>query len=605
MYRLLRLVLVTVLASLLLIIVWSLDRGLDITDESMTLLSYLHPDEYPLINTTYYLIVSRVTGWMRPTIFVYRWLTLGLLGLAALVFSYGFCRWLGRLFPKEATRAANLTLVFPFMLIGHLSQYGLGIRTLEYNGINSALLIAASGLLLLILSEAPTKVAEPVTGIALFIVGFLAALDFFVKFPTAIVLFGGAVFLIVLHRRRAGLREVILAIGILSLGAITGLAAYFLGVQSISDWLPRYRLALQAMSEGTHNTRSVFRTYASNAESLVRVLIRHFSFAFMLSFVIARCYGRGWHRKSLRNQVVLVTLLAVTLLYTGYKVRAVGLLESIWFNGYITFYIFVLIVCFQLIVLVATYGNKSAASRPRLGAGRRSDALAGIALLVALPFAGAFGTANIIFLNAMFGVGAWFGLIMVLGLLIDERTRSNWALALSILLATGFGAAQITYGLVWQPYALASPLPDQTVSLQEPASVAGLKVDSATADFITQLRSTLRQASFREGDYVIGLYDLSGFIYLMGGISPGTPTYFEGADTRNCRALASTDFSKRPVFVLITREVEPQIVACMRKAGLPFPEGFVELGRFQNPYSTKVWRTPERWVKVLGQKGGG
>ena len=102
MYRLLRLVLVTVLASLLPIIIWGLDKGLDITDESMTLLLYAHPEEYRSMASMDYLIVSRVTGWMHPTVIAYRWLALALTVLATLTFAYGFYRWLARFFqPSE------------------------------------------------------------------------------------------------------------------------------------------------------------------------------------------------------------------------------------------------------------------------------------------------------------------------------------------------------------------------------------------------------------------------------------------------------------------------------------------------------------------------
>jgi hypothetical protein len=604
MYRLLRLVLVTVLVSLLLIIVWSLDRGLDITDESMSLLLYQHPDEYRWNNTTYYLIVSRVTGWMRPTVLAYRWMTLALLALAATVFAYGFCQWLGRFFQTGLGKAANLTLVFPFILIGRLSLYGLGVRTLEYNGINSVLLSSASGLLLYVFSKESINRAQPLTGIALFMVGVLSALDLFVKFPTAILMFGAALFLIVVHMRRRGPRKIILAIGILIFGAMAGLAVYFVGVQSFSTWLPRYRIALQATSQGNHSTSSILSGYVSNVEALVWVLIRHFSFAFLLSFVIARCYSRGWHRKVLRNQYVLIALLAITVGYTGYKVWILDLLDSPYFNGLVTFYILVLIVCFQVIVLVATNRNGPAASGPRRVTARRSEVLPGIALLALLPFAGAFGTGNSIFLNAMFGIAAWFGLILVLGLFIKERTGSRWALALCILLPTCFVAAQVTYGTVWQPYMLATTLPNQTVTLHQPASVAGLKVDSATAEFLTELRSTLRQGSFQEQDYIIGLYNIPGLVYLAGGVSPGMPTYFGGDYARICRALAEVDFSKRSVFVLATTEAEPQIAACMHKAGLRFPEGFVELGQIYNPYSASSygWR-PGPWVRVFRQNG--
>ena len=604
MYRLLQLVLVIVLSSLLLIIIWSLDRGLDITDESLSLLAYLHPDEYPTTLSMYHVIAGRVTGWMHPTVLGYRWLTLALTVLAALVFTYGFCQWLRRCFGAEPNKGVNPTLVLPFLLVGHLAPYGLGIRTLAYNSLNNAFLFSASGMLLLVLSQAPQRGIQPITvATSLFIVGVLSALDFFVKFPTASIMFSGALMLIVLHMRRLPLREIAIAVGILTLGAVTGLAAYSAGVQSLSRSLSNYRAEIQGVSAAGHNPSSILRSYAQDAGSLVQVLIYHFSPAFLLSFVIARCYARGWHRTTSRNRYLVSALLAVTLVFTGYKVYALDILDSPYFNRSVTFYAYVIIICFEIIILAATYHSATPVEAWGQVARRRSDALLGIALLAALPFVGAIGTVNSIFLNAMLGIGGWFALVLVLGLLIEIRTQSRLALFVCIFLPTCFGAAQIAYGTVWKPYLLAAPLLDQTVALQQPASVAGLKVDAATAEFIAELRSMLHRGSFRQNDYILALYNAPGLVYLMGGVSPGTPTYFENEHARNCRALKTAAFDNRAVFVLATREVAPQTVACMQGAGLLFPDAFVELGRIYNPYSASSygWRAGETWVRVFRQ----
>jgi len=67
-------ILIAVLTILLLVVIWSLDRGLDITDESLTLLSYLYPGEYPANFSMSYTIVDRITGWMHPSVVGYRWI---------------------------------------------------------------------------------------------------------------------------------------------------------------------------------------------------------------------------------------------------------------------------------------------------------------------------------------------------------------------------------------------------------------------------------------------------------------------------------------------------------------------------------------------------
>jgi len=92
---------------------------------------------------------------------------------------------------------------------------------------------------------------------------------------------------------------------------------------------------------------------------------------------------------------------------------------------------------------------------------------------------------------------------------------------------------------------------------------------------------------------------------LMDGVSLGTPQYMKGENPINCCALESAEIKKRPVFILATRKIDPETVACLQKVGLRFPVEFVELGRIYNPYSASSygWRRNEPWVSVFRQKG--
>jgi hypothetical protein len=599
------LVLATVVTCLLVLIIWSMDRGLDISDESLYLLSYLYPNEYPAGVTMFHVIVSRLTGWMHPTVLGYRWLTLALRLIVAIAFTCGFWAWFRRFFETKSSRRVSPMLVFLFFLVGYVSPYGIGPPTLNYNSINSALVLAAASLLLYVLSQAPTPGIQPGrVVIALFGIGFSSALDLFVKFPTAIIMLSGALLLIVLYLRVVGPRAIAIAVSILVLGTVAGLTACVADAQSLFFWFSNYRTELRLVSEASHNPSSVIRAYLQNGASLLVVLLRHFLFAFLATFAIARCYARGWHRQRWRNQYLLLAVLTLTIIYVGYKVYALDLLNSPYFNNWATFYTYVLIIAFQVIVLMAFYRAAPAVSTPKPATTAQGDsALLGMALLVALPFTAAIGTANNIFLNALYDIEGWFAIILVLGVLIEERTRSRLPLALCILLPTCLGAGQLIYGMVWKPYLLAASLPEQTVTLQQPASVAGLKVDPATARFITELRSILGRGSFHENDYILAFYNAPGLVLFMGGISPGKPQYFKGQHPSNCRALENGQLTKRPVFILATQKIDVETTACLQKAGLRFPDEFVELGRVYNPYSASSygWRAHERWVTVFQQ----
>src|SRR5262249_57627489 len=60
MHQLLKVALLAVLAAVLAVIIWGLDRGFDITDESMVLLLYQHPDAYPVGFSMFYVLIDRL-----------------------------------------------------------------------------------------------------------------------------------------------------------------------------------------------------------------------------------------------------------------------------------------------------------------------------------------------------------------------------------------------------------------------------------------------------------------------------------------------------------------------------------------------------------------
>jgi hypothetical protein len=600
MHQPLKAILLVVLAAVLAVIAWGLDRGLDITDESYFLLLYRHPDAYPADFSMFYVLVDRLTGWMHPTVVGYRWITLAFAAPPTLLFSWGFCQWAGRFFAADE-RGIDPAVATLLLSIGYLAPYGIGVRVLAYNTINNALLFAAAGPLLYVLARAPRPGAQPFAVLAaLFVVGACTAFDLFVKFPTAIILIGAAPVVVLLHLRRLRASEIAVPLAALALGAATGLATWFSGVQPVSGWLAAYRAELQAVAQATHDPRSILLSYAREAADLVGVLLRDFSPAFLACLVAARGYARGWHRKSVTMRWLLPALAIAAALDTAYWIYALDLWDSPYVNRFTTFYVYVLVAGFELTVIVATLGAAGGAG-PQRTAEQRGEAWLGLAVLAMVPFAGAFGTVNNIFLNALFGVAAWFALMLIAGLLIEERTRWRLALPACVLLPACFAAFQIVFGSVWRPYLLAAPLPAQTVPLREPVGASGLKVDPATAQFIAELRTMLRRAAFHSGDYVLPLYNAPGLAYLMDGISPGTPSYFPGAHAMNCLALATTDTRGRGMFVLALRTIDPETVVCMTRTGIGFPDQFVEIGQVQNPYSANLygWRLWEPGVKVF------
>ena len=79
--------------------VWSLPRGLDLTDEGFYLLNYRYPVEYEASFTDFHLVIARVFGLADVSILAYR--VVGLLAalLGAGLFGLSLAAWLRQVLP--------------------------------------------------------------------------------------------------------------------------------------------------------------------------------------------------------------------------------------------------------------------------------------------------------------------------------------------------------------------------------------------------------------------------------------------------------------------------------------------------------------------------
>jgi hypothetical protein len=270
-----------------------------------------------------------------------------------------------------------------------------------------------------------------------------------------------------------------------------------------------------------------------------------------------------------------------------------------YFNNYLTVHLYALALALQLAVLCVMRWPLIRAWRPeKLWPGEK---LAGILVLITLPFIGAFGTSNSLWLNTLFDAVPWIGLILLCALAMELHVRPQIVALVPVVLIAGFTTAEIAYGIIWRPYLLAEPLHKQTVPVQYPETVAGLKVDSATSQAFNELHRVLHSNGFREGDPIIGLYNVPGYVYMVGGVSPGSPTFFTGRNARSCVALARSRADLDRAFVLITRQLDAGLDTCMQRAGLDFPNAYRELDRVYNPYSAGPygWHTLDEWIRIL------
>jgi hypothetical protein len=226
-----------------------------------------------------------------------------------------------------------------------------------------------------------------------------------------------------------------------------------------------------------------------------------------------------------------------------------------------------------------------------------------LCLLLCFPFVGAVGTANPIALNIIFGIITWLAIYILLLCELSLVLNCTAIMRTGILLVTCFMYSQFYFGHVLMPYGniyypdgIAVALTKQTVPTAIGAPPTMLLLDEANHNFIEETRSILQHNGFKTGDDIIGLFDMPGLVFAVGGKSPGCPWYFSAPS----KAEANSYFLKavapkriRSAFV-ITKGDGVKATVLLQQAGLNFPEGYILAGSMMTPYTKEkidIWKT--------------
>ncbi|MBE2258261.1 MAG: hypothetical protein H6942_01090 [Candidatus Accumulibacter sp.] len=202
-------------------------------------------------------------------------------------------------------------------------------------------------------------------------------------------------------------------------------------------------------------------------------------------------------------------------------------------------------------------------------------------LLIALPFAGAVGTANPIFNVTGFYSAPWFGAVFLLLLTFVEKSRSYWLLHSCAVLIAAFTTSQIIQGSIFNPQQLASSLIQQVVPTDVGFPVRTLKLDAQTHALVQELTSIAKENGFQQGDDIVAISYLPSLVFAMGGRSPGHPAFLTGskaAEDYSKLALQFADIARlRKALVLINTDAA-EAVDILSSRGLDFPGGYERIG---------------------------
>ncbi|MEI6696615.1 MAG: hypothetical protein WCO13_11155 [Bacteroidota bacterium] len=560
------------------VIIFALNKGFDITDEGTFLLLFKNVDIYRGGVYNYHIIISKLTNWLNPGILEYRWMTLILTIFSSFILSGGLYIWLNTNYKKYNFHKTFL-FIFGFISIGSLIICFCSSITIYMNVLTNSFLIIATGLILYLFSFDAANLIKLKTNIIIIgILGLICGFSFFNKFSTAILQLSAYFLLFILYLKDQKLKHIIIVVLTLGLGCVFGVLIYFSFFQSSGEWLFNFKKEYIMLSD--HSPTLLIDKYITDFKLLAKVILKYFSWLILFPIFILWNNYHPFNNKYLINLILLISVgIFIREIYYFNFYRSTFLnsdyqnamhLTNDWINAY--FYIIVILL--QLFLLLAIGITKKNALIHLLKI--NFDKTLIIFLLLITPFLGAIGTANHLFLNVLIHSATWFGVIIILLFYLSEHLKSRIILSLFIIIPSLVTASQIIDGNTFTPYYSfffnlnKSNVLQQTEDIKGIPRLKGIHVDKKTKTFFLELQQLFKNNNYRKGYPIFG-FNMSGVVYLLEGISPGWPYYFNDKE-RDCKAFEFFELKNNPPIILLADgfPINLELFNTMKMKGINF-----------------------------------
>jgi hypothetical protein len=396
---------VLLLGLVIIVIIFSIFRGFDFSDEGGYLLSYKNTNLYQGGIYNYHIIISNLTGFLNPGIKAYRWMTIITNLLSSSVLAFGLYKWL-KSNNKKTNVYLNFIFIFSFVAIGNtLCASG----TINNNRLTNIILQVVTGLILYLCSFDILKLIEPKRVFILSTIGFLCVYCFFIKFSTGIFqLTSYFMFFLIYSRGQSSKFKSIVIISII-LGAIIGFLSYFSFFQSFSEWVLNYKKEYVMLSD--HTPGFLINRYYRNFISFFQFSLLYYSWLLVFPiFILLKNHFPSFTKFKYYNSVINFSLLLSIFIFLYeiyyFKLYRSNFAKVDWINAYLL----IIIITFQICLLAIFELRNFRKNSIKIFFNR----IFIIILLLVTPFFGAIGTANPIFLNASIHSALWFCTILIL-----------------------------------------------------------------------------------------------------------------------------------------------------------------------------------------------
>lgn len=584
--------------SALLLVIWNLDRGLDLTDESTLLYFYRHPDAFlDRIYQHHFRLVRALVPSSLDHVYYYRLFKLLLLVGFTGAFTAVLSRWTRRLNLHPEYSLDPITLLF-FLLTGSLLSYCHGSQTLSYNDLVtvSLLAVATAGFLL---DLSPSRMNPDLWRFLISVlVGGILVMTFFVKWPSAVMLaiyywlFSGLV------SSGRWPRALLASFGGTICGAVV---ASFMttdaGVGKVFSFTQLYEALSNPLNLGPHHDMSgLLAMYVENFVSRCVALLRSPMTLAALALPIGAMVASAYLHNGRTRLIVLGGFLlvgVVALLAFASDLPHSGMRYLQWFHRYH-------VAELQVFALAVAWIGVWACLPVLTNILRRSDLvilIMAVALVATLPAVGSIGTNNALLTQFIRHMAPLFAALAIVTALLGVAARWQPFAPVMCAAIAGLTAAQLAFVVLLHPYRLAKPGTDQTIELTDPSHLAGLKVDAPTHTFIRNLLGEARRAvGDTAGIPMLAMFDIPGVLYILDGIAIGFPWFPVGWDQVTCYRIESDESSRgEPRLIVLDRDELPApIVECLKGAGIDLTS-YVEFSRVPIPYG----ETAKRSLRLL------
>jgi hypothetical protein len=565
--------------------VWAARRGWDFLDGGTYYLSYKFPADVVDIETSYQIpggVMFRAVG---ENIFRFRVLSWLFVVGAAWVFYRGFRHQLQSFWPEE-TVLKSLRGVGVCLLLAGLAPFITAPAALTYNSLNAVCLLVALSLLLSATANVlRTGASDWRTRIKIAGACLVTGGQIFIKPPTSLFLFGAIFGFCLLspflpRQFKIWFIAVLVAIGFVGGALISGL----FGSRSALTLRTTNLLLLSRNSAYTHELLNRIGKNLVDLGALVASDLRLPATVLVIAIVVISLNRR--RTLGIRNLAACFGA-AVFLSWLGVAIH-----ERLWEAGYdyfaraalCRFYIEAALLSGAMAVLLACFVSVTS-SLPATGAQITVHLALLWTMLMLIPFAGAFGTTNPIYLNAAFQAPFWMAAIALAVVSMARRCGNPSLVPIVLLPIAAFATAQFINGHVLHPYALRTDL---------------FKQDTATTSrFITATRRILETNGFKPGDDIFAFFNLPGLVFAVGGRSPVIPWYFGriyGGDKIEETYMLRAGDERRQHAWIITQADATLFKEHYRRGGLDFPDHYTIIGELTNPSTAmdiKIWKVQQ------------